>query len=106
VLLEAACCGLPVLATRHAGIPEVVLDGESGCLVPEADPAALADALEGLLLAPERWAAMGRAGRLHVERTHGTAAVAERLEGVYRELLAGRAGARPAPGGATAPTIS
>jgi colanic acid/amylovoran biosynthesis glycosyltransferase len=106
VLLEAACCGLPVLATRHAGIPEVVLDGESGFLVPERDPAALADALERLLLAPERWAELGRAGRLHVERTHGTAAVAERLEGVYRELLAGRAGARPAPGGATAPSIS
>lgn len=92
VLLEAAFCELPVLSTRHAGIPELVRDGESGYLVPERDAEALAgrlrDLLRDLLRAPERWAAMGDAGRRHVEGGHTTAAVAARLEAVYREVLA------------------
>lgn len=100
VLLEAACAGLPVVATRHAGIPEVVRDGESGLLVPERDAEALAAALTRLLEAPERWEAMGRAGRRHVEGTHSTAAVAATLEAVYAGLLeAGRPAGRPATSG-------
>ncbi len=87
-VIEAALAGLPVLATRHAGIPELVRDGASGLLVPERDPGALADGLRRLLRAPDRWAAMGAAGRRHVEGEHATAAVAERLERLYEELRA------------------
>lgn len=98
VLLEAACCGLPVVATRHAGIPEVVREGESGILVPERDLEALADAAVSLLAAPERRAAMGRIGRLHVERVHSTTAVAAGLEQLYAELPdRGRADAAISP---------
>jgi colanic acid/amylovoran biosynthesis glycosyltransferase len=93
VLLEAAFCELPVLSTRHAGIPELVREGESGYLVPERDVDALADGLRTLLRAPERWAAMGAAGRRLVERDHTTAAVAARLDALYRELTT----AAPAP---------
>jgi colanic acid/amylovoran biosynthesis glycosyltransferase len=85
-VIEAAYCGLPVLATRHAGIPELVLDGESGYLVPERDHEALADRLRTLLQRPERWPAMGAAGRRHVEASHAIPAVAERLERLYTEL--------------------
>jgi colanic acid/amylovoran biosynthesis glycosyltransferase len=89
VLIEAAYAGLPVLATRHAGIPDVVADGESGVLVEENDPAALADGLRAMLAARERWPAMGEAGRrLIIERGHLTADVAARLEALYLELLA------------------
>jgi colanic acid/amylovoran biosynthesis glycosyltransferase len=89
VLFEAAYAGLPVLATRHAGIPDVVADGESGVLVEENDPAALADGLRTVLAARERWPAMGEAGRrLIIERGHLTADVAARLEALYLELLA------------------
>jgi colanic acid/amylovoran biosynthesis glycosyltransferase len=48
VIMEAMALGVPVLATRHAGIPEVVSDGVTGLLVPEADPAALAQAILSL----------------------------------------------------------
>ena len=84
VLLEAQYARLPVLATRHAGIPEIVADGRSGTLVTEGDPAALADGLRAMLAARERWPAMGEAGRrLVVERGHLTADVAARLEALY-----------------------
>jgi len=85
-VLEAAFCGLPVLSTTHAGIPELVRDGESGLLVPERDPEALADALRRLLGAPARWATMGDAGRRHAERNHTISAVAARLEQLYAEV--------------------
>jgi colanic acid/amylovoran biosynthesis glycosyltransferase len=89
VLLEASYAGMPVLATRHAGNPEIVADGVSGVLVAEGDPAALADGLRAMLAARERWPAMGEAGRrLVVERGHLTSDVAARLEALYLELLA------------------
>jgi len=92
VLLEAAYARLPVLATHHAGIPEIVADGESGVLVREGDPVALAEGLRTLLAARERWPAMGEAGRrLVIERGHLTADVAARLESLYLELLPERA---------------
>jgi colanic acid/amylovoran biosynthesis glycosyltransferase len=91
VLIEAAYARMPVLATRHAGIPEIVADGESGALVSEGDPIALADGLRAMLAARERWPAMGEAGRrLAIERGHLTADVAARLEGLYLELLPAR----------------
>ena len=66
-LKEAMAMGLPVVATRHGGIPELVEDGLSGHLAAERDADALADQLSGLLVHPERWAAMGRAGRARIE---------------------------------------
>jgi colanic acid/amylovoran biosynthesis glycosyltransferase len=92
VLLEAAYRRLPVLATRHAGIPEIVADGESGMLVAEGDAAALAEGLRAMVRARERWPAMGEAGRrLVIDRGHLMGDVAARLETLYRELLAARA---------------
>ena len=85
VLLEAALCGIPVVSTRHAGIPEIVRDGISGYLVPEGDPEALADHVRALLRSPEHRRAMGAAGREYVEANHVTSVVAQRLERVYVE---------------------
>ncbi|MGH7408997.1 MAG: glycosyltransferase, partial [Candidatus Methylomirabilales bacterium] len=67
-ILEAMACGLPVVATRVGGTPEMVEDGVSGLLVPPEDPAALATALVTLLGDPARRAAMGAAGRERVAR--------------------------------------
>jgi len=95
-IIEAAYCGLPVVSTLHSGIPELVRDGESGFLVPERDVDALAERLGVLLRAPDLRSKMGAAGRRYAEATHTTAAVAERLERVYAELLrpSARAGGR------------
>ncbi len=62
VLQEAQAMGLPVIATRHNGFPEGMLDGETGLLVPEADIDGLALGMIELARRPEDWAAMGRAG--------------------------------------------
>lgn len=61
--LEAMACGVPVVAARVGGLPELVLDGETGLLVPPEDEKALAKALVGLLRDPERAAGLGAAGR-------------------------------------------
>lgn len=62
-LLEAAACGLPVVAGRSGGAPETVREGVTGHVVHGRDPRALVDALAGLLTDPARAAAMGAAGR-------------------------------------------
>jgi glycosyltransferase involved in cell wall biosynthesis len=62
-LLQAAAAGVPIVASRAGGIPEVVRDGENGLLVPSADPAALAQALDRLLGDPIRADELGRRGR-------------------------------------------
>jgi glycosyltransferase involved in cell wall biosynthesis len=66
VLIEAMALGRPVIAPREGGPLAVVVDGETGLLVPPRDPDALADALEILLADPARRDAMGRAGRARV----------------------------------------
>jgi glycosyltransferase involved in cell wall biosynthesis len=55
--------GVPVIASAVGGLPEVVIDGETGLLIPPGDEEALARALEALLRDPERGAEMGRRGR-------------------------------------------
>jgi colanic acid/amylovoran biosynthesis glycosyltransferase len=85
-LLEAQACGLPILSTLHADIPNVVGHGESGLLAPERDADALASNLELLLEEPERWPAMGRAGRMRTLLFHDTPRRIERLEDLYLEL--------------------
>lgn len=68
-MLEAMASGLPILATRHGGIPEAVEDGVSGLLVTERDHAALAQAMLSLAADPDRYRAMSAAGSTSV-RAH------------------------------------
>jgi colanic acid/amylovoran/stewartan biosynthesis glycosyltransferase WcaL/AmsK/CpsK len=70
VLLEAQASGLPVVATRVGGVPEMVEPGASALLVPPGDADALTEALQYLVDHPEQWPAMGRAGRRLVEERH------------------------------------
>ncbi len=87
VLKEAMASGMPVVATRHAGIPELVEDGVSGLLVPERDAVALADALDWLAREPGRWAAMGRAGRAKIELEYDIHRLNDRLAGLLQNLI-------------------
>jgi glycosyltransferase involved in cell wall biosynthesis len=68
-ILEAGAAGLPVIATKHAGIPDVVIDNESGFLVDERDVRAQAEHMVRLLRDPELCRAMGARARKHI-RTH------------------------------------
>jgi colanic acid/amylovoran biosynthesis glycosyltransferase len=87
VLKEAMALGLPVVGTRHAGIPELIEDDVSGFLVPERDEASLADALQRLARDPGRWATMGRAGRATIEREYDIHRLNDRLAGLLENLI-------------------
>jgi colanic acid/amylovoran biosynthesis glycosyltransferase len=91
---EAMLVGVPVVATRHGGIPELVCDEDTGLLVPERDAAGLAQAVERLVAAPDRWARMSRAARLSVETRFGMPQIAAQTLRVYQDAVAGQA-----PGG-------
>ncbi len=86
-VLEAQAAGLPVVATRHAGLPEGVVDGETGVLVAERDVEALAVALTSLLSDPERLRAMSRAAVRHVQERFALRRQVSRLEALYDEIL-------------------
>lgn len=86
-LIEMSAYGMPVLSTLHCDIPEVILDNQSGLLVPEKDVDALTDRLEHLVTHPETWEVMGRAGRAHIEREYDAVRQAQKLEEIYTALL-------------------
>ena len=87
VLLEAMALGTPCVSTDVTGIPEVLRDGETGLMVPQRDPAALADAIERLLADPElRVGLAGRARRLVEEEfdvRHNAALLRETFEAAH-----------------------
>jgi glycosyltransferase involved in cell wall biosynthesis len=89
-ILEAMAAEKAVVATRVGGIPEAVIDGETGLLVPPHDPHALADALLCLLRDPDRAQAMGRAGRKRVREHFTVGKMVAAVERTYVELLEGR----------------
>lgn len=69
-LIEAQMAGVPVVSTRHAGIPAVVLDGRTGFLVPEGDVEGMAEAMLKLGQDPQLAAEMGSAARAHALKHH------------------------------------
>lgn len=85
-LLEASASGLPVVATRVGGIPEVVSDGENGFLVSPLDIKGLAERILYLLENPSRAHEMGLLGRRIVEEKFSWQRVAERVMEVYNEV--------------------
>jgi len=87
VLMEAQAVGLPIVSTYHSGIPEVVIDGKSGFLVPEKDVDALAERIEYLINHPEIWSEMGRAGRKFVEEHYDINKLNKRLVEIYQKLI-------------------
>jgi glycosyltransferase involved in cell wall biosynthesis len=86
-ILEAMATGLPVVATRVGGTPEVVLEPETGVLVPARSPTALASALATLLHTPGRRRAMGDAARARVKSHFSIDAMVTRYLEAYRSSL-------------------
>lgn len=87
VVKEACATGLPVVATLHGGIPEIVDDEVTGYLVPERDVDALAERLITLAKDPALRLRLGREGRRKMEREYDTRARNEALEARFLSLL-------------------
>jgi glycosyltransferase involved in cell wall biosynthesis len=91
VFLEAMAARRPVLATRVSAVPEVVVDGETGRLVPPAEDAPLAAAMLELAADAELRARLGEAGHARVLEHFGLDRMVDQTLGVYRELVEGAA---------------
>lgn len=87
VALEHMAMARPVVGTRVNAVPEVVLDGSTGLLVPPKDPTAMSQAIVSLLLDARRAESLGQAGRRRVRDEFTLDHLAHRTEGFYRELL-------------------
>jgi len=94
-ILEAMASGLPVIATAVGGNPELVVEGESGLLVPPSNPIELAAALIELADDPERARAMGKHGRQLVESNYSMGAMVRHYQQLYDRLFYGKMRQQP-----------
>jgi glycosyltransferase involved in cell wall biosynthesis len=92
VVLEAQAMATPIIATRHSGIPEGVIDGETAMLVPEKDSSRLSEAIADVLDNPARARLMGEAGRRFVKQRFSIEAQVSGLEDIYERIRSERPG--------------
>lgn len=88
VMLEAMARGTPVIGTEHAGIPEVIIDGVNGYLVPERDVQLLSERITKILTDQNVGPRLAREGRLMVEQKFNLVKQAAKLEKLYESLIA------------------
>ena len=86
-LIEAMAAGVPVVATGVGGVPDVVVDGETGHLVEAGEVKGMAEAIVELLRNPEKAREMGSAGREAVYPRFAVQTLMANVEGLYAELL-------------------
>jgi glycosyltransferase involved in cell wall biosynthesis len=86
-VMEAMAAAKPVVATRVGGVPELVVEGETGILVPPEDTEALALAMLDLLQDPLKGRSMGEAGRKRVQDHFSMTAMVTNTDYLYQELL-------------------
>jgi len=87
ILLDAQATGMPILSTFHCDIPEEVVDGKSGILVPEKDIESLTHAMQVLIDNPELIKKYGKYGRMHVENNYDMIKCSQKLEEIYTAIL-------------------
>ncbi len=95
-IAEAMATGIPVIASRVGGIPEVMVDGETGVLVPVGDIDRMAEALLGLMTQPGRVQELGGAGRRRIENFFSPQVSVPKYEALYRSLAGGDASGKGA----------
>jgi glycosyltransferase involved in cell wall biosynthesis len=88
--IEGMDAGVPVIASRVGGLPEVVEEGRTGILVPPGDATALAQAIAGLLDRPETGRALGAEGRRSVQESFRASIMARLIENLYEEAMDAR----------------
>lgn len=91
VIIEGMAAGLPVVATRAGGVPEIIEDGVSGVLVPPQDPEAMAQAIVSLLRDPQRASSIGQMARRRVEEHFTIRQYVAGVQQVYERTLGGAA---------------
>ena len=89
-ILEAMATGLPVVSTRVGGVPEVVVDGVTGMLVPASDAEALANAMALYVRQPELAVQHGMAGKERVLRQYSMASMLSAYTTMYDDMLAAK----------------
>ena len=85
-ILEAMCFGRPSVARRVGGIPEVIVDQESGCLVDSDNADDLARAIEQLIADPARRQALGQAAHVRAQKLFSAAEIVPRYEALYQRV--------------------
>jgi glycosyltransferase involved in cell wall biosynthesis len=91
VIIEAMAAGKPVVATQGGGVPEIVIDGVTGLLVPMGNATCMADAMAKLLANPQGASEMGQAGRQQVLDHFTIEHTARKMERVFEEIILRRA---------------
>jgi glycosyltransferase involved in cell wall biosynthesis len=86
-IAEASAAGLPVIAYAEGGVPEIVVDGETGWLAPPGDVARIADHMIRVLAKPAEAREMGAKGRAHIERSFSPPDASKTLAAVLRRLV-------------------
>jgi glycosyltransferase involved in cell wall biosynthesis len=86
VLAESMACGVPVVGSQSGGIPEVVVDGETGLLVPPLRPELFADAIERLGKDKEMWSRLSRQGIQRVHEQFSMEKTVSATMGIYESL--------------------
>jgi glycosyltransferase involved in cell wall biosynthesis len=81
-ILEASACGLAICSTRHAGIPDAVVEGKTGLLVDEHDVEGMASALKDLARDLKKTRLMGAAAREHMEAHYDVVKLSAKIKGL------------------------
>jgi glycosyltransferase involved in cell wall biosynthesis len=90
VLLEASACGVPIVATNVGGTSEIIVDGETGILIPPGDPTALANAAIELLTNRNRSRQLGENARRRAEECFSIENAATNLAAVWKSVIESR----------------
>ena len=87
VLMEAQAIGLPIVATHVGSITEIIINKESGFIVPEGNVSAIVEKLEYLLNNSDKWEDMGRLGRKVVEEKYDINILNKKLIGIFKDII-------------------
>ena len=90
IISQALASGLPVITTRHSGLPDQVIDGKNGFLVQEGDYEALAERILYMINHPELWPDFGYFGRKHMEQAFNFKSLMEKQINMYEALVGGQ----------------